>query len=131
MNRFSTSFVAIAALTSLIAGAQTTERVDTAAIAKIRDEGLNRSQVMEHLFWLTEAYGPRLTGSPGIEQAGDWTVKTLQSWGLQNVRKERFSFGRGWSLMNFHATMTEPQVAVLLGHPKAWTPSTTGTVMSD
>jgi carboxypeptidase Q len=110
---------------------QVAERVDTAAIAKIRDEGLNRSQVMEHMFWLTDAYGPRLTGSPSFEQAGDWAVKTLQSWGVQNVRKERFAFGKGWSLVKFHATMTAPQVMPIIGMPKAWTPSTRGVVTAD
>ena len=110
---------------------QVAERVDTAAIAKIRDEGLNRSQVMEHIFWLTDAYGPRLTGSPSFEQAGDWAVKTLQSWGVQNVRKERFAFGKGWSLVKFHATMTAPQVMPIIGMPKAWTPSTHGVVTAE
>jgi hypothetical protein len=110
---------------------QTIERVDTAAIAKIRDEGLNRSQVMDHMFWLTDAYGPRLTGSPSFEQAGDWAVKTLQSWGVQNVRKERFAFGKGWSLVKFHATMTAPQVMPIIGLPKAWTPGTPGAVTAD
>ena len=128
----STTMVATMACLSLVIAAQTpTERVDLEAIQKIRDQGLNRSQVMDHLFYLTDVYGPRLTGSPGIEQAGDWTVQTLQSWGLRNVRKERFSFGRGWSLVNFHATMIEPQTAVLIGHPKAWTPGTDGTVTAE
>jgi hypothetical protein len=128
----STIAVAVLAGLSLTLGAQTpAERVDTEAIQKIREQGLKRSQVMDHLFYLTDVYGPRLSGSPGIEQAGDWTVQTLQSWGLRNVRKERFSFGRGWSLVNFHATMIEPQTAVLIGHPKAWTPSTDGTVTAD
>jgi hypothetical protein len=107
------------------------ERVDTAAIRQIRDQGLNRSQVMEHLFWLTDAYGPRLTGSPGFEQAGDWVVTTLQSWGLRNVRKERFAFGTGWTLRKFHATMTAPQVMPIIGMPKAWTPGTQGLVAAE
>jgi hypothetical protein len=121
----------LAAVCLVSLSAQTPERVDTATIAKIRDEGLTRSQVMEHLFWLTDAYGPRLSGSPSAEQAGDWTVKTLQSWGLQNVRKERFAFGRGWSLAKFHATMTAPQVMPIIGMPKAWTTSTPGVVTAD
>ncbi|HYN09186.1 MAG TPA: M20/M25/M40 family metallo-hydrolase [Vicinamibacterales bacterium] len=121
----------VAALTVATLAAQTAERVDTDAISKIREEGLKRSQVMEHMFWLTDAYGPRLTGSPGFEQAGDWAVKTLQSWGLQNVRKERFAFGKGWSLVKFHATMTAPQVMPIIGLPKAWTPGTSGLVTAD
>ena len=121
----------VAALTVAALAAQGVERVDTDAIAKIREQGLKNSQVMEHMFWLTDAYGPRLTGSPGFEQAGDWTVKTLQGWGLQNVRKERFPFGKGWSLEKFHATMTAPQVMPIIGLPKAWTPGTNGLVTAD
>jgi hypothetical protein len=120
------SLLLVAVFTVSLA-AQTPEPVDSAAIAKIRDEGLNRSQVMETLFWLTERYGPRLTGSPEFEEAGDWAVKQLQDWGVSNVRKERFAFGRGWSLAKFHATMTEPRVMPIIGLPKAWTPGTNGT----
>ena len=76
------------------------------------------------MFWLTDRYGPRLTGSPEFEEAGDWAVKQLQDWGVTNVRKERFAFGRGWSLAKFHATMTEPRVMPIIGMPKAWTRGT-------
>ena len=96
----------LAATFAVAAFAQTSEPVDAAAFAKIRDEGLNRSQVMDTMFWLTDRYGPRLIGSPEFEEAGDWAVKQLQSWGVANVHKERFAFGNGWSLVNFHATMT-------------------------
>jgi hypothetical protein len=130
MNRRALSLVVLATL-SVTAFAQTGERVDTDAIAKIRQQGLEQSQVMEHLFWLTDAYGPRLSGSPGIEQAGDWVVRTLQSWGVQNVRKERFAFGKGWSLKSFHAQMVEPQVMPIIGMPKAWTPGVSGTVTAE
>ena len=68
-------------LTTVLAAAQAPESVDSAAIAKIRDEGLNRSQVMETMFWLTDRYGPRLTGSKEFEEAGDWAVKQLQDVG--------------------------------------------------
>lgn len=107
------------------------ERVDTAAVQKIRDEGLNRSHVMETLFWLTDRHGPRLTGSPSFEAAGDWAIQQLEAWGVQNVRKERFPFGQGWSLVRFSAQMTEPQVMPIIGMPKAWTPGTGGPVTAD
>ncbi|HVZ21295.1 MAG TPA: M20/M25/M40 family metallo-hydrolase [Vicinamibacterales bacterium] len=107
------------------------ESVDTATIAKIRDEGLKRSQVMDTIFWLTDRYGPRLTGSPEFEEAGDWVVKRLQSWGIANVHKERFPSGHGWSLLNFHATMTSPRAMPIIGMPKAWTPGTNGTIVAD
>jgi hypothetical protein len=54
-------------------------------------------------------------------------VKQLQTWGVTDVRKERFAFGRGWSLVKFHATMTEPRVMPIIGLPKSWTPGTNGT----
>jgi carboxypeptidase Q len=124
---------AILPILVLIAGfaPQRSEPVDAAAIAKIRDEGLNRSQVMDTIFWLTDRYGPRLNGSPEFEEAGDWAVKRLQSWGVANVRKERFASGRGWSLVNFHATMTAPRVMPIIGVPIAWTPGTRGTIVAD
>ena len=118
--------VAVASL-----AAQSPEKVDSAAIAKIRAEGLERSQVAETMFWLTDRYGPRLTGSPYFEEAGDWAVKELQKYGVQNVRKERWKYGRGWTLVNFHATMTEPRVMPITGAVKAWSPGTSGTVVAD
>lgn len=121
--------LACAAVAAL--AAQTTEKVDSAAIAKIRTEGLEHSQVAETMFWLTDRYGPRLTGSPYFEEAGDWAVKELQKYGVQNVHKERWKYGRGWTLTNFHATMTEPRVMPITGAVKAWSPGTAGTIVAD
>ncbi|HUF23255.1 MAG TPA: M20/M25/M40 family metallo-hydrolase [Vicinamibacterales bacterium] len=116
---------------AIAAAAQAPEPVDLAAIQKIRAEALERSQVMETLFWLTDRHGPRLTGSPGFEEAGDWAVTQLQEWGVRNVRRERFPFGQGWSLRRFSAQMIEPQVMPIIGMPKAWTPGTGGPVTAD
>lgn len=111
--------------------AQSSERVDADAIAKIREQGLKQSKVMDHLFHMTDVHGPRLTGSPGIESAGDWVVATLKAWGLENARKERWPFGAGWSLTNFHATMTTPQTMPIIGLPKAWSTGTKGMVTAE
>jgi hypothetical protein len=119
------------ALLTISLSAQSTEPVDTAAIAKIREHGLQKSQVMDTMFWLTDRYGPRLTGSKEFEEAGDWAVKQLQSWGVETVRKERFPFGRGWSLVKFHAQMTEPRVMPIIGLPKAWSTGTNGMFTAD
>jgi carboxypeptidase Q len=107
------------------------QAVDTAAIAKIRDEALNRSQAMDALFWLADRYGPRLNASPEFEEAGDWAVRQLRKWGVTDAHKERWSFGRGWSLTGFHATMTAPRVMPIIGYPKAWSSGTAGTVTAD
>ena len=61
------------------------ETLDLDAIYRIKDEGLQRSKVMELESYLTDVYGPRLTGSPNIKEAGDWAQKTMKSWGLANV----------------------------------------------
>jgi carboxypeptidase Q len=92
------------------------------AIARIRDEGLNHSQVMETLSHLTEAIGPRLTGSPNLKRANEWTRDTLASWGLTNAHLEAWPFGRGWSLKRFSAQVVEPQTIPLIGFPNAWSP---------
>ena len=63
-----------------------TEKLDLDAIYKIKDEGLQRSKVMEIESYLTDVYGPRLTGSPNIKEAADWAQKTMKDWGLANVR---------------------------------------------
>jgi carboxypeptidase Q len=100
-------------------------------LERIRAEGLERSEVMEHIIWLADVYGPRLTGSPATEQAGAWALARLREWGLANVDQERFAFGRGWSLERFSAHMLEPQVQPVIGMPKSWTHGTGGPVVAE
>ncbi len=110
---------------------QAAEKLDYSTIALIRDEGLNRSQVMDHISWLSDVYGPRLTGGPGIMQASDWAIRKFTEWGLANPHRETFAFGKGWSLVRFSAHLVEPQVQPLVGFPGSWTPGTSGTVTAD
>jgi hypothetical protein len=131
MKRLAIGLLAVAAMTGALLAAQSTESVDTAAIAKIRDEGMNKSQVMETMFWLTDRYGPRLVGSTEFEEAGTWAVEQLTKWGVANPRKERFKIGKSWSLVNFHATMTSPRVMPIIGVPKAWTPGLDRQITAD
>src|SRR5262247_419157 len=92
-------------------------------IAKIRDEGLNRSKVMETLSYLSDVIGPRLTASPNMKRANNWTRDQLSKWGLQNAHLEAWGpFGRGWSLKRFSAQVVEPQAIPLFAYPKAWSP---------
>jgi carboxypeptidase Q len=111
--------------------AQQGEKLDYAAIGQIRDEGLNRSQVMDTLFWLTDRYGPRVTGTPAINDAGAWTMKKMTDWGLANVHREEWDFGRGWSIVRFSAHLIEPQIQPLIGLPKTWSTGTDGPVTAD
>ena len=119
---------AVLAAAALPAAAQP---ADEALLAAIREEGLQRSQVMRHVGWLSDVYGPRLTGTPAIEEAGAWAMDTLRGWGLSNVRAERFAFGAGWTLERFHAHLVEPQVMPIIGYPKSWSAGTGGTVTAE
>ena len=92
-------------------------------ITRIREEGLKRSQVMETLSYLSDVIGPRLTASPNMKRANDWTRDQLTKWGLQNAHLESWGpFGRGWALKSFSAEVVEPQAIPLIAHPKAWSP---------
>jgi hypothetical protein len=102
------------------------------AIARIRDEGLNRSKVLETLSYLSDVIGPRLTNSPQFRRAAAWTRDRLASWGLQNARLEAWGpFGRGWEIKRFSAEVVEPQAIPLIAYPKAWSPGTNGPVVSE
>ncbi len=101
-------------------------------IDKIKDEGMNRSQVMQHLSYLTDVIGGRLTNSPNMKRANEWTRDTMAKWGMQNAKLEPWGpFGRGWSLKSFHAQVVDPQTIPVIAYPKAWSPSTKGPVTAD
>ncbi len=114
---------------ALAASAQTSgEKIDSAAFAQIRDEGMNRSGVMEIESYLADVYGPRLTGSPGYVRAADWAVSKLASLGLANAHTEKWGpFGRGWDLKRYSANVIGHQNFPLFSYPKAWSPGTGGT----
>jgi hypothetical protein len=102
---------------------------DSAVIAKIRDEGTNRSQVEKTFSHFTEVIGPRLTGSPALKAAADHSVSLLKSWGISDVRLDTWEFGRGWTLDRFFVEMTEPRYMPLIGFPEAWSASTQGEIV--
>jgi hypothetical protein len=105
---------------------------DPSTIARIREEGLQRSQVMDTLSYLTDVIGPRLTGSPQLKRANEWTRDKMYSWGLQNATLHAWGpFGRGWTLEKFTAQVTSPSCIPLIAYPKAWSPSTKGLVNGD
>jgi hypothetical protein len=108
------------------------ESVDLGVVQRIRDEGLNRSHIPELAHHLTEVIGPRLTGSPGMKEANEWTAQTFRDWGLSNVRIEPWGeFGRGWAQEEYEGRILSPFEQPLMGIPSAWTGSTEGTVQGD
>ena len=129
------AFVATALVLSTLAvatGAQApaggSDRIDLDALYRIKDEGLQRSQVMDTLWYLTDVHGPRLTNSPNIRAAATWAMKRLNEWGITTVRQETWGpFGRGWANEKLTANVTAPQPFPLIAFPRAWTPGTNGT----
>lgn len=105
------------------------EPVDLAMVTRIREEAFDHSKVMETLAHLTDVLGPRLTGSPQLRQANEWTRRQLEAWGLQAARQERWGpFGRGWTFDRASVHMVAPAGVPLIALPKAWTPGTDGPV---
>jgi hypothetical protein len=105
--------------------------LDLATIGRIRTEAIQRSQAMDHVWWLSEVYGPRATATPAFEQASQWAMKQFTAWGLTNVHQERFVFGQGWTIERFSAHLLTPQTQALIGQPRWYSPSTSGPVTSD
>ena len=101
-------------------------------INRIKEEGMKRSQVMQTLSYLSDVIGPRLTASPGMKRANEWTRDQLTKWGLQNANLEPFGpFGRGWTLQRFSAQVSAPLAIPLIAYPKAWSPGTTGPLTAE
>ncbi|MBL4838466.1 MAG: M20/M25/M40 family metallo-hydrolase [Kordiimonadaceae bacterium] len=121
--------VAMAAVATSAAFAA--EKVDLDIINKIRDEGFNHSQVMETLEHLTDTIGHRLTGSPSMLEANNWTKEKLTEWGLENAHLEGFKFGPGWTMQNVEVYMAAPRRTQLYAIPIAWHPGTNGVVEAE
>jgi len=112
---------------------QPAETVDLGVVNRIKDEELNRSQVMETVEYLTDVIGPRLTNSPNLRKAQQYAIDKLNGWGIPGGKLEPWGrdFGRGWSLENFAANVTAPSFGSLIAYPKAWSPSTNGVVRGE
>ena len=107
MKRFTPAAVVIFALLAPL-GAQS--KIDPNIDAKIRQEEEQHSQIMRTLHFLADVYGPRLTGTPSLKAAGEWSIKTMESWGMTNGHLEPWDFGHpGWVNERFLARETGSQ----------------------
>ncbi|MEP6926114.1 MAG: M20/M25/M40 family metallo-hydrolase [Ginsengibacter sp.] len=103
------------------------EKIDTSVMSQIRKEGLQNSKVMDIAFHLTDASGPRLTGSPGFMRAANYAKDQLTQWGLTNAMIDPWGdFGKSWELEKSYVAMTAPWYKSLEAYPKVWTGGTTG-----
>jgi carboxypeptidase Q len=105
------------------------ETVDLETISRIRYEGFHNSKVMDYATGLMDSIGQRLTGSPNMKRANEWTRDELAGMGLSNAHLEAWGpFGRGWANQYVNVRMTSPDIVTLIAYPKAWTPGTNGAV---
>lgn len=94
--------------------------------SRILDEGMNHSDVMLAAHHLMDDIGPRLTISTNMRRAQEWAVGKFTSYGLSNVHREPFVFGRGWDIVDSTVRLTTPRAMKLTAIPIAWTPATNG-----
>jgi len=129
MKKFASVLAVLVIAATFSQPATSQEKVDLEMIGRIRYEGFRNSKIMEIASGLMDGIGPRLTGSPNVKRANEWTRDQLTSFGLANAHLESWGpFGRGWSNEYVNVRMTSPDTAPLIAYAKAWTPGTTGAV---
>lgn len=122
---------AVLLLSSATAQQPAGDKVDLDALAQIKTEAFDHSQVMENLYYLSEVYGPRVNNSRNHRAAAEWAMKQMKEWGLQNVHLEKWPFGYGWQIRKYYGALETPAYAALTGFPLAWTPGTNGPVTAE
>jgi hypothetical protein len=128
MNKFA-RLVCLLFVMASVATSWSQEKVDLETTGRIRYEGFHNSNVMDYATGLMDSIGERLTGSPNMKRANEWTRDQLTAMGLSNAHLEPWGpFGRGWANQYVNVRMTSPDLATLLAYPKAWTPGTNGVV---
>jgi hypothetical protein len=116
--------IALLAALPATAGAST----DAGMVNRIVDQAYNHGQVVQTVAHLTDRIGGRLTNSPAMREAERWTQQQFEGYGLSNVHREGFEFGRGWWIESSSARMVSPRPITLRAIPVAWTPATQGTI---
>lgn len=125
------SLVATLFLSALTFGAQDNIK-DLEVVGQIKREAFDKSQVMDTLSLLADAYGPRLTASPQFDEAAKWAMDRLRSYGVENVHQEEWGpFGRSWSIENYTIDMLTPRYSHLVAAPLAWSSPTDGPVTGE
>ena len=108
------------------------EHVDYLMIDKMRDEGINRSQVMELVWYMTDVYGPRLGNSPSYNQAAEWAEKKFKEFGTKNVKLDPYAeIGMPWECTFSSVHLHKPQYMPLIAYPVSHTRGTEGKVIED
>jgi hypothetical protein len=112
--------------------AEKPEILDLNAIARIRDEGINHSHIMEYSSGLFDGVGSRLTGSPDFARAEQWSLDQFRRMGASNVHPESWGeFGMGWQQIGTSVLMTEPSTATFIAQATPWSPATAGEITGE
>jgi len=129
MKRSATLVCSLVVALSFVPALWAQEKVDLETVSRIRYEGFHNSKVMDYASGLMDSIGERLTGSPNMKRANEWTRDQFTAMGLSNAHLEAWGpFGRGWVNQFVSARMTLPDITPLLVYAKAWTPGTNGVV---
>jgi hypothetical protein len=109
-----------------------TDAPDLEFITSLRQEEFEHGKVMDIMSHLTDEIGPRLTGSPRMKKANQWTRDQLAKWGLANAHLEPYGpFGQGWSYQLCEVRMISPDYMQFVALPEAWTPGTNGPIRGE
>jgi carboxypeptidase Q len=118
---------AILLIVSLCPGVWGQNEKDLHVLHRIKVQAFERSRVMDHLAKLSDLYGPRLTASPEWEQAAEWAMGELRSYGVSDVHEEKWGpFGRSWSIESYTIDMLKPRYSHLVAAPLAWSSPSQG-----
>ena len=129
MHKLTHRFVILTVAICCVLPSWSQEKTDLDMVTRIRYEGFRDSKIMDLASGLMDAIGPRLTGSPNMKHANEWTRDQLISFGLVNAHLEPWGpFGRGWTNQYVNVRMTSPDVASFIVYSKAWTPGTNGVI---
>jgi carboxypeptidase Q len=98
---------------------------DDPVLQQLHAEATENSHLERLGMQLLDSIGPRLTGSPGINRAHDWAMRTLQGWGYE-ARNEEYGTWRAWNRGHTHIDLVAPRLRSLEGTMLAWSPGTGG-----
>src|SRR5690242_12371110 len=118
----------LAAISAWPRQAQQPQWIHPSVVQRIRTEALEHSRIPETAEILTDEFGARLSGSPGLKRAEEWIVRTLSGEGIEAHLELWVPFGRGWELSELRARMTAPQYSPLIAYAKAWSGGTNGAI---
>lgn len=102
---------------------------DSFTVAAIIKEATENSQLEKLAHELMDGIGPRLVGTPKMQQAHDWAVAKYRQWGI-TARNEKWGEWRGWERGITHIDMISPWVKTLEGMQLAWSPGTKGNTIT-